>query len=74
MVVNVPPDADVFFEGSPTTQTGPQRVFTSPALPPGQEFTYDIEAQWAANGQPVDETRHVLVTAGANVTVDFTKR
>ena len=68
----VPSDADVFFDGSATTETGTERVFVTPALAVGQKFDYDIEAQWSANGQAVDQTRKVLVTAGANVRVDFT--
>ena len=71
VTVNVPADADVFFDGVPTTQTGTQRVFATPELPVGKEFSYDIEAQWTANGQPVDQTRKVLVKAGAKVQVDF---
>jgi uncharacterized protein (TIGR03000 family) len=71
VTVNVPADADVFFDGTPTTQTGTQRVFATPELPVGKEFSYDIEAQWTANGQAFDQTRKVLVKAGAKVQVDF---
>jgi uncharacterized protein (TIGR03000 family) len=72
LTVIVPPDADVFFDGSPTEETGSERVFTTPALAPGQSFYYEIEAQWSANGQAIDRTRKVTVTAGEKVTVDFT--
>jgi uncharacterized protein (TIGR03000 family) len=72
VTVIVPADADVFFDGSPTDETGTQRIFTTPPLTPGQTFYYDIDAQWAANGQSFDQTRKLTLTAGANVTVDFT--
>ena len=45
MVVVVPSDADVFFDGSATTETGTERVFVTPVLA-RQKFDYDIEAQW----------------------------
>jgi uncharacterized protein (TIGR03000 family) len=72
VTVIVPPGADVFFDGSPTDETGARRVFSTPDLTPGQTYYYEIEAQWSANGQVLDQTRKVAVTAGANVTVDFT--
>jgi uncharacterized protein (TIGR03000 family) len=72
VTVIVPTDAQVFFDGSPTTQTGSQRLFVTPDLEPGRTFYYEIEAQWSANGQSFDQTRSVNVTAGAKVTVDFT--
>jgi uncharacterized protein (TIGR03000 family) len=72
VIVTVPADADVFFDGSATTETGTERVFTTPALAAGQKFYYDIEAQWTADGQPVERSHKVLVTAGATVRVDLT--
>jgi uncharacterized protein (TIGR03000 family) len=72
VTVIVPADADLFFDGTPTTETGTQRVFTTPPLAPGKDFHYEVEAQWSANGQPFDQKRKVTVRAGASVTVDFT--
>src|SRR5262249_43250190 len=68
----VPADAEVSFDGSPTTPTGTERVFASPPLTPGSRYSYSIRARWTANGRPVDQTRTVPVTAGANIRVDFT--
>jgi uncharacterized protein (TIGR03000 family) len=72
MTVIVPADAEVFFDGSPTTQTGTERVFASPPLTPGARYSYSIRARWTADGRPVEQTRAVPVTAGAQVRVDFT--
>jgi uncharacterized protein (TIGR03000 family) len=72
VTVIVPADADVFFDGQPTSETGTERVFTTPVLTAGQNFTYEIEAQWSANDQSFDRTRKVPIKAGAKVTVDFT--
>jgi len=71
--VNVPmPDAEVWFEGSPTQQRGTTREFDSPELAPGRIYTYHIRARWQDSGQMRDETRAVKVQPGQTVTVDFT--
>jgi uncharacterized protein (TIGR03000 family) len=72
VTVIVPADADVFFDGTHMTETGTSRAFTTTPLTPGQQYYYEIEAQWSANGQTFDRTRKVDVKAGAKVTVDFT--
>jgi uncharacterized protein (TIGR03000 family) len=71
--VIVPPDAKVWFNGSLTQATGSDREFASPPLVPGQDYNYDITAQWTEGGQEVTQTRHVGVRAGAGVVVDFTR-
>jgi len=70
--VMVPDSAQVWVEGAKTQQTGSLRHFVSPALTPGQNFTYDIRARWTdENGNVVDRTRHVPVHAGGQVMVNF---
>jgi uncharacterized protein (TIGR03000 family) len=72
VTVTVPESATLLFDGSPTNQTGTQRQFVTPPLQPGRNFYYDIEARWTTpDGTPMDRTRHVLVTAGGNVQVNF---
>ena len=73
VMVKVPADAEVWFGQGKTQQSGTMREFVSPALTPGQDFTYDIKARWTEGGQEVVQTRHVDVSAGAWKTVDFTK-
>ena len=70
--VRVPPDAELWFDGTKTNQRGPVRYFTTPPLTPGQTFTYEIRASGMANGNPMDQTRQVQVQAGKRTTVDFT--
>jgi len=60
----VPPDAEVWFEGDKTMQTGQDRLFRSPPLEPGKSYTYDMKVRWMENGQPVERTRQVRVAAG----------
>lgn len=71
--VTVPdPFAQVFFDGQPTSGTGFQRVFTTPPLQPGENYSYRITVVWNYNGRPVSEERMQAVAAGQSLTVDFT--
>ncbi len=72
ILVVVPADADIFFDGSPTTQTGTERSFSSPPLEPGLTYQYTIRARWTQDGRPVEQTRRVNVKAGDRIRVDFT--
>ena len=71
--VRLPADADLWFEGHKTAQTGSDRSFRSPELEPGHDYVYDVQARWTADGKPVDETRKVTVHAGDHVVVNFTQ-
>ena len=71
VTVLVPADAEVFFEGDPTTQTGTERRFVTPPLTVGGRYSYTIRARWTQGGKTVEKTRKVQVTGGANVRVDF---
>jgi uncharacterized protein (TIGR03000 family) len=71
--VRIPANAEILFEGQKTTQTGPRRLFVSPPLAPGQNFTYEILAKWMENGREVTQSRKVPVTAGQRVMVDLTR-
>src|SRR5262245_9378056 len=69
--VCVPADACLWMEGAQTEQTGPVRVFDSPPLERGEEYSYEIKARWNDNGKEVEQTQTVTVTAGQKVKVKF---
>jgi uncharacterized protein (TIGR03000 family) len=69
--VRVPANAQVWFDGATTRQTGSFREFISPPLQPNQEYTYTIRARWMQNGQPVDQTRSIQVAANERRSVNF---
>jgi uncharacterized protein (TIGR03000 family) len=71
LIVNVPADAEIWFEGTKMTSTGSVREFQSPPLTAGTRYTYEVRARWNENGQEVTQTQEVKVTAGANVNVKF---
>lgn len=64
-------DTQVWFGNTPTTQQGMERLFHSPALEPGKNFTYNVKARWTENGKAVERERQVRVQAGQKITVNF---
>jgi len=70
--VHVPENAQVFFDDSPTTQTGPDRTFMTGPLEQGT-YSYTISARWMENGKERRENRTVRVIPGQTAEVDFMK-
>jgi uncharacterized protein (TIGR03000 family) len=71
--VRVPADAQIWFNGARTEQTGARRSFVSPALAPGQEGTYEMRVRWEEDGRSVERTRQIAVRAGDRVILEFSK-
>jgi uncharacterized protein (TIGR03000 family) len=73
VTVRVPMDAEVWFDGQQTRQTGALRQFVSPPLTPGQDYTYEVRARWTEGGKEVVQARRIDVSAASRRIVDFTK-
>lgn len=71
LLVQVPPDAEIWLDGVKTNQTGASRRFESPALQPGGVYTYDVRARWIEQGRAVEQSQVVLVHTGDQVRVNF---
>jgi uncharacterized protein (TIGR03000 family) len=69
--VQVPASATVWFDQSPTSQTGDFRRFVSPLLQTGADYHYRIKVRWQENGQDVTSTRDVAIHAGDQVNLTF---
>jgi uncharacterized protein (TIGR03000 family) len=67
------PKARVWFDGALTTQTGPDRLFSTPTLSSGAH-TYTIRASWMEGGREVTHERTINVAAGRTTVVDFLRR
>jgi uncharacterized protein (TIGR03000 family) len=72
VTVRVPVDAEVWFGGQKTRQTGTLRQFVSPPLTTDQDYSYEVRARWMEGGKEVVQVRHVAVSAGSRSIVDFT--
>jgi uncharacterized protein (TIGR03000 family) len=71
LTIVVPAGAQLFVDGKRMTQTGKERRFTSPELPQGKEYHYNLLARWQENGSVVERTRTVTISAGARLRVSF---
>jgi uncharacterized protein (TIGR03000 family) len=66
-----PPHAEISIEGSKTAQIGSSRLYVSPPLNQGENYTYDIRVSWQENGHEVTQTRKLPVRAGDRLSVVF---
>jgi len=69
--VQVPADAEVWFDNFKTQQTGTDRFFVSAPVEPNYNYTYDIKARWTDNGRPIERTKKVSGQPGQQLRVDF---
>jgi uncharacterized protein (TIGR03000 family) len=71
--INVPdPNARLWIENQEMTAVGgPQRLFQSPPLEPGREYTYTIRASWMNNGREVSDVKKFDVRGGQTLAADF---
>jgi len=72
IVVNVPENATLTVDGSPTTSTSSRRVFVSTDLEPGKNYYYMFKAKVMRDGKPLEAEKKVSVRAGeqTEVTID----
>jgi uncharacterized protein (TIGR03000 family) len=74
MLVVVPENSEVWFQGQKMTASGTQREFVSPPLTQGDKYDYQIRVRYTKeDGQVVDETRTVHVKTNDQWSIDFTK-
>jgi uncharacterized protein (TIGR03000 family) len=60
----VPADAQVWFNGQLTAQTGSVRRFVTPPLNANGDYSYEMKARWTRDGEPVEKTETIPVVAG----------
>ncbi len=69
--VVVPYNAEVWLDREKTTQTGMERAFALPPLPPGKLHVVSVRASWLENGRVVEQVRAVGIKAGETAKVNF---
>jgi uncharacterized protein (TIGR03000 family) len=70
IVVNLPANAKLTINGAATTSTSSVRMFSSPVLQPGQEYTYTLRAE--VPGETRVLTQDIVVRAGQETRVTMT--
>jgi uncharacterized protein (TIGR03000 family) len=71
IAVQVPADAELWFNGTKMSGSTQVRQFQTPALEPGREYSYDVLARWTESGRAVERTRKVTVHAGDRLGLNF---
>jgi uncharacterized protein (TIGR03000 family) len=69
--LRVPADAEVWFNGAKTKQTGTLRYFFSPPLTAGKDYSYQVQVRWRKDGKPIEQKRRIGVRAGESLQLDF---
>jgi uncharacterized protein (TIGR03000 family) len=71
IVVSLPADARLTIDDLVTTSTSNRRVFVSPTLNTGRDYTYSLKAEFVRDGKNVVITKDVNVRAGAETSVSL---
>jgi uncharacterized protein (TIGR03000 family) len=71
ILIQVPPEAQVWMEGRSTKQTGTTRVYYSPPLPRNQSFAYQVRVAWTDATGGHEQAVDVTVKAGGQVRLSF---
>jgi uncharacterized protein (TIGR03000 family) len=69
--VSLPADAKLTIDDAATVSTSATRVFTSPALPVGQEFHYTLKAEFVRDGKTAASSKEITVRAGEETRVNL---
>jgi uncharacterized protein (TIGR03000 family) len=71
LLIELPTDAKLFIDDMPVkTALGVQR-FDTPALEPDKLYFYTVRIEMMRDGQPLSETRRILVRAGQVARTEF---
>jgi len=71
IIVNLPAEAKLLVDEHATTSTSTTRVFASPALERGRDFSYTLTAELVLDGRPVQTSKSVTVRAGEETRVEL---
>ena len=69
IVVTLPEDARLTFDGKATVSTGSRRLFITPPLNGGRDFHYTLEAKVMRNGKAETSSKQITVRAGEETRV-----
>lgn len=69
--VELPEDARLTFDGASTASTGVSRLFVSPLLSRGREFSYTLRAERMRGDKSVVASKTITVRAGEETQVDL---
>src|SRR5262245_29879524 len=71
LIISLPAGARLLIDDQPTRSTSGQRMFMTPPLERGYNYTYNLRATIQRDGQPVNATQQVTVRAGETTRVNL---
>lgn len=71
IVVSLPADATLRVDDYTTTSKSATRVFVSPTLEAGKEFSYTLTGEIQRDGKPVVASKRISVRAGEETRVEL---
>jgi uncharacterized protein (TIGR03000 family) len=69
--VLTPVNAEIWFDGHKTSQTGARRLFATPVLDKDQGYHYEVRVRRWIDGKPIEESRIVSIRSGERITLAF---
>jgi uncharacterized protein (TIGR03000 family) len=64
LTLQFPAKADVWLDGKKAMNSVETHTLQSPALQPGQSYTFDVKARWKSGGKTYETTRSVVLGPG----------
>lgn len=71
VIVRLPSDARLYVDNVLCTLNSGTRTFDTPALEPGRKYFYTLRAEMTQDGQRVEQSQRVILTAGQRINVQF---
>jgi uncharacterized protein (TIGR03000 family) len=71
VIVKLPAEAELWFDGLKTAQFGSYRTFRTPPLPIGQAQSYSVQVRWRIKDAVLSRSETVEVAPGGVFTVNF---
>jgi uncharacterized protein (TIGR03000 family) len=71
VVVELPANAKLYVDGLLVHDAAGVQTFNTPALEPGKAYFYLVSIEMMRDGQPLSETRRIIVRAGQVARADF---
>jgi uncharacterized protein (TIGR03000 family) len=69
--VNLPADATLTFDGTPTTSTSANRWFVTPPLAEGNRYGYNLKAEFVRDGKTITVQKQIWVRPGRDTDVSL---
>jgi uncharacterized protein (TIGR03000 family) len=73
LIIDVPEGAKLYIDDKLMKTTTAERLFYTPPLEPGHKYFYDVRVEVQKDGQPVFQSKRVIVQAGDVVRESFRK-